>query len=48
MTRQKPSGRVTMPRWPVPARTTWRAERGTTTLTFTGVQTGKVATVRVR
>ena len=30
------------------ASTTWRAERGTTTLTFTGVQTGKVATVRVR
>ena len=28
--------------------TTWRAERGTTTLTFTGVQTGKVATAHVR
>ncbi|MGL3200755.1 MULTISPECIES: alkaline phosphatase [Curtobacterium] len=30
------------------ASTTWRAERGTTALTFTGVQTGKVATAQVR
>ncbi|WP_439688431.1 alkaline phosphatase [Curtobacterium sp. SP.BCp] len=30
------------------AATTWRAERGTTTFTFTGVQTGKVATAQVR
>lgn len=30
------------------ASTTWRAERGGTTLTFTGVQTGKVATAQVR
>lgn len=30
------------------ASTTWRAERGTTTLTFTGVQTGTAATAKVR
>lgn len=30
------------------AATRWRAERGTTTVTFTGVQSGTEATVRVR